>query len=357
MNMRAFKFNNDMVKTNRLTIGEMTGVRKVSKAGIFGVELECETLRNIEFPNLSPIWQNHADGSLRGNSTEYVLNGPISYEATVAAVTKMFDSFNKNKVVLNDSNRTSLHVHLNAYHWYVNRVCAFASLWYIYEDLLTHYCGNYRVGNLFCLRGKDAVGQIESFTRLAISDDGLGYFREGNRYAALNAHSLNKFGSIEIRTMRGLTNQADVIEWIDILHAFYLASEEFESNPQAIFEEFSNLGPVEFLRILLGGELYNSVIRKLGWTEDQVSDSAYEGMRLAQPIAYSYDWSNFGKVRPDPFQRKQRPVQGNRDEVAPPVALYQRPIARPIFNPNEVRPNADWVAYQFRNPDNAREGN
>ena len=121
--------------------------------------------------------------------------------------------------------------------------------------------------------------------------DGDYKFSEGLHYGGLNAHALQKFGSIEVRTMRGTTDPDTLITWLNVVRRLYDLSAEFK-DPRDIMGLFSSEGPTYFLQSILGD--YAGVIRNnIPYTEDQVRDAMFEGIRLAQQLCYCRDWGQF----------------------------------------------------------------
>src|SRR5690606_38923194 len=117
----------------------------------------------------------------------------------------------------------SVHVHLNCQNFLINRLASFSALYFVLEEVLTEWCGEYRVGNLFCLRTKDAPAIVENLIDFIKADGGIS-FSNGLHYSGFNISALRKFGSIEIRTMRGTDNKELIQEWINILERLYVLS-------------------------------------------------------------------------------------------------------------------------------------
>jgi hypothetical protein len=290
-----------------------TILRKRSVEGDVGIEIECEgnkfpkppgangTPTPVEMPD-SKYWSYVKDGSLRGkDNAEYVLTKPIPFSKVEEAVREIFDTMTKYGTKLDDSNRTSVHVHMNAQRFHLNRLTSFCALYFCVEDILTHWCGPHRVGNLFCMRAKDAPGILTRLKKFIISDASSG-LSEGLHYSGLNLHSLTKFGSIEIRTMRGAANPDLIIDWVEILRRIYELSKDY-TDPREICARFSMDGPMVFFDHILGDK--SAMIRgSVDYTDEQLRDSMYEGIRLAQDICYCRDWSVYVTAdAPGPFNR------------------------------------------------------
>jgi hypothetical protein len=189
----------------------------------------------------------------------------------------------------------------------MNRLTAFIALYLCFEEVLTEWCGDHRVGNLFCLRGKDAPGALTKIKRF-IQSDGQTELHDNLHYAGLNTNALTKFGSLEIRTLRGPTDFSIIQDWVNILERLYKLSAEY-LDPRDIPALFSQQGPLEFFNTVLGEQ--GQVVRDgIDFDDERVRDSMYEGIRLAQDLCYCRDWGNFKPVglKDDPFGRDMRKV-------------------------------------------------
>lgn len=281
--------------------------------GDVGIEIEVE---GNKFPkggsegHLIPEWWTyHNDGSLRGHdNAEYVLRRPIKFEDVPTAVNSLWQTLDDYGSVLDDSNRTSVHVHLNVQKWHLNRLCSFFAMYFSIEEILTAWCGDHRVGNLFCLRAKDAPGIISKIKRFIRDDGRTSALSDGLHYSGMNAQAMIKFGSVEIRTLRGVTTPDLVIEWVNILRRIYEISADF-TDPRTVCANFSGNGPLDYLQMLLG-EHVNMVREGSGMDTQQIMESLYEGIRMAQDLAYCRDWDEFKamEIKPDPFGRSSKKI-------------------------------------------------
>ena len=290
-----------------------------------GLEIEVE---GNSFPKSTGEYSNNAhlipkqwkythDGSLRGqDNAEYVLKDPLPYHKVDKAVDDLWGMFAAHGSVLADSNRTSVHVHLNAQHFRLNRLCSFAALYFCVEEVLTAWCGDHRVGNLFCLRAKDAPAIVSKLRQLLVKgnsrviagDDGL-------HYAGFNTQALAKFGSIEIRTLRGAREPEVIKTWVGVLKHIYDLSEKYADEPRDICEGFSGAPHMDFVRRILG-PYADEIVTNCGMTNDQVRRSVHEGVRIAQNLCYCRDWSQFDKTEanPDPFGRSWSEIEYIEDQ-------------------------------------------
>jgi hypothetical protein len=285
-------------------------------SGDIGLEIEVE---GNTFPKTSEFedeeddsevipsqWFYTYDGSLRGHdNAEYVLRKPLLFNEVPLALDDLWHMFKKFGSELDESNRTSVHVHLNVQSWHINRLAAFAGLYFSVEEVLTNWCGDARVGNLFCLRGIDApaiIGKLRQF----LNTGDLSVFDEGLHYSAFNLHAIKKLGSVEIRTMRGCRDPETIKTWVSVLQRLYELSDEYP-DPRGVCEGFSGLGWESYVRGILGPNS-DQILRDCGMTTDEVRQAMYRGIRLAQNVCYCRDWPKFqaSKAKPDPFGRSAK---------------------------------------------------
>jgi hypothetical protein len=315
--------------TNGYDIATTLGHRKVK--GEVGLEIECEG-NKFKKDDIPLPWKYVKDGSLRGyDNAEYVLKSPIPFDGVKPALDTLWEMFKAYDSKLDDSNRTSVHVHLNAQSFHMNRVASFCALYYSVEELLTAWCGEHRVGNLFCLRAKDAPGTITKIKEF-INRNGDYHFSEGIHYAGLNLSALNKFGSLEVRTMRGVSDPSVILEWVNILRRIYELSADYK-DPRDVCARFSGYGPLSYLEHVLGEHIY-SVKSTLDMTNDQLSASMYEGIRLAQDICYCRDWDLYKPVvvPDDPFGRRPRKASQSLQSLMQTQPVPQPQSGQPVYS-------------------------
>lgn len=312
-----------MAKYNE-SVREIFGLNQVR--GEVGIEIEMEGRGLIH--GAVGNWLFHNDGSLRGEeNAEYVLSQPISRAGVPGQLSHLFKTLKDGGAkIRRDSPNTSVHVHLNVQEWSIKKVYTFICVWFIFESLLLDWCGEERVGNLFCLRGSDAEVSLQ---RLASA---VRYSRyntigdqEGLRYAALNYAALAKFGSLEFRSLAGVYDEDTINLWVRIL----LSLKDFASNydsPPEIIQEYSRSGAEEFLHQALPGDLWKSVYNK------SFKDQMQQGMRLIQGVAYCVNWEKDGvkkKVGPDDELLDEIELD-NLQQGVNPIQIDPRGRGRPI---------------------------
>jgi len=277
-----------------LNMAFMLGLKdKALQKGEVGIEIEIEGKR---LPGVScepppEPWLYKPDHSLRGaENGEYVLSKAIDFTEVPQALSKLWDVFEACKTKFDDSNRTSVHIHLNCQRWHLNRLASFAAINFILEEVLTEWCGEHRVGNLFCLRTKDAEA-IVTWLKKFVQMDGTSEIPDGLHYAGFNVNALQKFGSVEIRTLRGVSNPNVIQDWVGIYERLYNLSAEFK-DPTEICDWFSAEGPTAFFERVLGPVA--GVVRKgVSMTSEEIADSMYSGVLRAQDICFCRDWTLF----------------------------------------------------------------
>jgi hypothetical protein len=273
-----------------------------------GIEIEVEGHHLPKSSSVPAPWVYHVDHSLRGaDNGEYVLSRPIKFDETDKTLKALWDAFKACKTKIDESNRTSVHVHLNCQGFHLNRLASFAALYFCFEEILTQWCGEHRVGNLFCLRAIDAPAIVTHFKKF-LKADGQYKLYDNLHYSGMNFQALAKYGSIEIRSLRGVSDPKVIIDWVNILRRLYDLSAEY-TDPRGICEEFSANGPIMFFNSILGEQ--STVVRSVvPWTDDQIRDSMYEGLRLAQDLCYCKDWSGYKDItiKPDPFGRDVKKI-------------------------------------------------
>lgn len=256
----------------------------------FGVELELEG-RGLH-PNLEiPGWSGHHDGSLRGESSvEWVFSKPLPFSPSLKKLDVLFKKIEESGAVIRNSYRTSTHVHLNYSDKYAYQVVTSFVVYTLLEDIIARWCGSERSGNLFCLGARDAENIVTTMSDSVFRHNNFAHFNNDLRYAGFNLCSLNKFGTIEFRTMRGVSGAEEAKQWLKILKEFYDFCINNTKSPAELLEMVSHEGARGFVGKVFSQEVAQMLLGDL--TENEVYASLYEGLRLIQVFCYSIsnDW-------------------------------------------------------------------
>jgi hypothetical protein len=281
---------------------------------LFGLEVELEgKFIKTAQPDIARYWSIHEDGSLRvqpgklhAQACEYVFKKPLSLASTIVALENLFNYLTKTpEVEVFDSYRTSIHVHVNCLRESIKTIVNFITLAIIFDELFVSQNGDTRIGNNFCLRARDAEGQIENLISSINKFGSLYQINANDRYSSVNLGSLMKFGSIEFRSLECTTDLWRVIHWVRTLQALKESARSY-ANPKEIVAKFSRHGPLGFMLANLGPryEKYAKIPNAYQMLQN--------GMRLAQDFAYCSDWKH---VKPEEKQPRGRGKRQTLDEM------------------------------------------
>lgn len=188
---------------------------KVATKGTFGIEIEVEG-RNL-LQAIAGKWTDKTDGSLRGESREYILRKPLDLDAAKEALVDLNKALTSNKAVLDFSFRTSVHVHVNVLDMNKKTLHSFLYLSHLFENVLVNYSGTERTGNRFCLRCSDAEYKVGIMYDFLTQNGFRGLNEDVIKYSAINIAPITTQGSVEFRSMRGTLDTAILYPWLDVL--------------------------------------------------------------------------------------------------------------------------------------------
>lgn len=250
-------------------------------AGDVGVEIEVEGLR---LPQGDKYWRREQDGSLRGaENAEYVLRTPLTLHQLKMALKSLAMGYKKNESVVDDSVRAGVHVHINVQDLNIIQLYNYLTLYLVFEELLTKFCGKSREGNLFCLRACDAEFLIQALQYAAQNRRWRTLVTDDLRYASVNVKALGNYGSLEFRAMRS-TKDFDVIQtWAEILVLLREKAKEF-FEPTDIINGFSEGESSTFLDRIFGQ--YAHIFKAY----DGYEKALVRGVRIAQEVAFCTNW-------------------------------------------------------------------
>lgn len=274
---------------------------KIISKGKYGIESEVEA--NEALPTIkTEKWTSKLDQSLRLNGMEYISNGPLSDSELETQVEYLFKRLSKFKVI-HDSPRTSTHVHHNMTSRTPLKIMTCCVAYWMVENILFRMCGEDREGNLFCLRLKDAAGvvnyleeDIKAVCRSASTKNHpfrpFGYIRNADhiRYGGLNIISLPKFGTIELRGMRGVYDSEVVVPWVRMVDHLFTCVDNVFSNPMDVILYYIKNGSNTFINQLFGP--YVKYIEK--YSPPNTWSTLIDGnMKYLIPMTIKTDWSEY----------------------------------------------------------------
>lgn len=269
-----------------------------------GIEIEVEG-ENLP-SRVGELWRVDRDGSLRGESYEYV-SKPIKYNELSSTLNQLKDAYRRTGAVVHESIRAGVHVHRNVQDFTPVQLFNLSISYFAIEDLLMKWAGESREGNHFCLRAKD--GEFVLFQLQRVADTrSIKYLNTDTiRYCSLNLFSLFKYGTVEFRGMRGTANLDAIKLWTEMVYALTENSKRF-LDPLDIIMSMSGNGEDSFLRTLLPD--HHALLTYPGY-ESAIRDS----IRRLQFIANTTNWSEFeSKIKVKPVSKNLdlgvRPVGG-----------------------------------------------
>jgi hypothetical protein len=243
-----------------------------TQTGLFGVEIETECKSHKDYPKefevawsspsteIDPLGNSHTcwpkvplgmwkaveDGSLRDFGVEYVLRTPLSYKNTLIALDEFKDKM-KDVKFLKDTASTSVHVHINMLNETPLTLANVLTLWTMFENPLIEFCGPSRRSNFFAAPIRTTEGIKDNFVKLVTmlesgQQSAVNWSDQGVKYAALNIATLQKFGSMEIRSFRGTTDTTEIAEWVSILNKLYLYAKKPGLTPASLLDDYRVLG-------------------------------------------------------------------------------------------------------------------
>lgn len=259
-------------------------------------------------------WKQEYDGSLRGNNMEYVLRAPVSRELVPDMLTYLKNKFKEYGIITRPSDRCGVHVHINCQYDEEEEVINFICLYYVFETILTKYCGEDREGNLFCLRARDA-DYILNRMRNCIGHNIAHIINYNVRYSSINFCSLAQYGSLEFRALRTPNDILDIIHWVNLLLKVKDYSKKFKE-PSEIMEEFSRKGFQKFFKDVFKEQ--TNLLQYLGMEAD-----AFEDLRRIQFFAYQFSsHHNLLKNKKVKRQKAPRKIRLHMDPAQPLRAEY-----------------------------------
>jgi hypothetical protein len=250
--------------------------------GEVGIEVEMEGSRLPEvIRGKTKYWDVTRDGSLRGEAFEYVLSKPVPRKDVDEALGQLYDTFKACSSVPEDSGRAGVHVHVNIRDLTLKQLYNFIFLYLVFDKVLVDFCGDNRVGNLFCLRAEDAEFLLVKLRQL-VSTHHFPHIRTDNiRYSSINLTAITKYGSLEFRSLPSPVEKEVISLWTQMLLAIKDKAITFR-DPRDIVLNVSEMGADWFAKQVFGDLLGH--LKCEDWAVETMS-----GIRKIQPIVNSFN--------------------------------------------------------------------
>lgn len=256
---------------------------------LLGVEIELEDCRlpvdGVTGASIGPkLWAIHTDNSLRNHGLEFVFKKPYGAQTTLKALKGLEEFFKEHKMRPDKSERTSVHVHVDARDVTEEQLFKWLVLYTVYEPLLFNVFAKGRINSNFCvpiwesrvsrwtIHQLKAVG-LENFYQM-ICGQGEGY-----RYSALNLDALRKFGSLEFRHLKGEYKSKPLIDWIDALLCLKAWAVDESSSLDSFFS-----GPSKLYHKDLTQKIFSGHTSDRFFQHENYSKLFFLGLRTAQEI-------------------------------------------------------------------------
>jgi len=271
-------------------------------SALVGVEIEGEGRRRGTIrDNLSAFWRVEADGSLRNNGFEVVLNEPLGGESLRQALSEVPDALRGTSFTF----RTSVHIHLDVADLSMDALNRLLFYYTILEKDLFNWVGNGRDQNPYCVPFYRQNNII--YSMMEALNGRYGELVNEERYSAVNCDALKKFTSLEFRHMYGTRSYTTIMNWVNILLAMRKAAIEgvYEVGYN-VLQDVSNRGHEEFARPILGA-MYDHVVT------ENTPINVMEGARVAQ---------NFVALDREKIDILQSLTRQNEDEIEKAVGPF-----------------------------------
>lgn len=311
--------------------------------GHVGIEIEVEAHEPLPQTKKKP-WKYKGEGSLRLYGMEYFTDGPILCdENKFPSIKYLTDLLGKRKLVEN-SPRTSLHVHVNVSQYTPVQVWNAAVAYWLFENLLVKFCGpKTREGNLFCLRLTDAEAILRFVSDdIKISGGFSNLHADVVRYAGQNLSAVRRFGSIEYRTMRGTNDPVLIDMWSSELHRMVDTAATKFTSPVEVMDKYFKTDREEFLSLFFSKSFVKILKENKGWV-DLLDDNA----GILCDMVYHTDWKKYTNNIIKAYKGVVHPRDRNNSSTLPGLNTHWQPNTNLLRHmDNDFDRAVQWVERQ-----------
>lgn len=221
-------------------------------------------------------WAFKQDGSLRGESCEWVLYQPVNKAKVTETLAMLWAAKDKVGAEFNPSRRCGVHIHMNVQQLSEQQVWNLIGTYLFFENILVRWAGESREGNLFCLRASDAHELVDMLARVRLSGSFLPHMNDHVRYASVNINSIGRYGSLEFRALGTPADPQRIAQWVRMLYCIRDFSLEFKNLKDMLYK-LSAADAKEFITGVFGPR---SVLRHI----EDADVLLREGMRNVQDM-------------------------------------------------------------------------
>lgn len=188
---------------------------------VIGIEIEAENVPYVldDISQKLFYWDLTTDGSLRNYGAEFITRKLRGKDISLA-IDELTKCLEENKITPEYSDRTSVHVHVDARYMYFNQLKSLILLYLLYEPLFFSYVGKGRARNNYCIpyfRSSSSISNLSSLFKEAGEENLPNVVALATRYEAMNLKSMDAHGSIEFRHHYGTHNKTQLMSWISAL--------------------------------------------------------------------------------------------------------------------------------------------
>lgn len=248
----------------------------------FGIEIETEGANYGSMVRPLVYWNMKEDGSLR-QGIEFVCKAAFPFDK----LPDVLEDFRMSTSILTFKNsiRCSTHIHYNILGWTYAEIYRAIIGWFFFENLLVNLQPKERIGNLFCLRMKDAEVPFKQLREGILEGSLPNTSQDSNKYGALNLYAIHKYGSLEFRFFEAITDMKRLHLWCKILNNLLQKMKNMESIAGFLTEIQYNKSPELIYKYL--GEEIKEILKEKKVSEDDAM------VFLKETRKYAYVLSTF----------------------------------------------------------------
>lgn len=246
-----------------------------------GIEIEAENIKNLDkISNSINFWENVRDGSLRGNSNEFIFAQPLRGKDIITALVELETAIDKFCPAIDMSDRTSLHVHIDVRNYNTKKLLDYILLFMIFERVLFSYVGESRAYSNFCTPLCDCKETIHMLGHLSSNNDNKLHrcLSSQGKYASMNISSVSRHGSVEFRMHRGTYKADEIIKWINILMCLKNYINNYKGDSQELIDNVCSKGIGFFI------DVFNKYTSHFMLSEEFILEYMLDGARAAQEV-------------------------------------------------------------------------